>query len=225
MRRRRIQIILVLLTITFLSVNVFGQGNRSKPQELGINLLQIPATTIDLTYTLSLKPNFSVLLNTGYTFNYDYSIDFIGFLLSPHSKCGNLGYDIINQSGGYLKLGMSYNFRRKFDKNNYFFFGGYLSGSLVYEKSEYTDMVVPNSSTQEQSHSVFLYGLSGFLGYNFKLSEKLNADFGVQISVPSKAYEDLYGSSNFIPGMGYMDTCGGGRIFPLVFFNLKYILK
>ena len=222
---KKIRIILIFWISIIVSGNIYCQDRNVWHHEIGINLLQIPSTTIDLSYFFAKKPRYTIIVNSGYTLNYANSFDFIGFFLTPHYKCGNNGYLIKKQSGGYLKIGLKYNFRKSFAKNNYFFVGGFLSNSRIYENAEYKNWEVPNSQIEELEHTVFVFGLTGLFGYNFKITEKLHSDFGVQISIPSKTYEKLYGYSNYIPGIGYMETCGGERIFPLIVLNLKYRLN
>ena len=202
--------------------NALGQEKGNWDSSIGIGLLQITTSTLDLTYEFSNNPRYSMIVNPGYTMNYVQSLDFIGFFLSPHSKCGNDGYKMYNQSGGFVKLGMKYNFRNSFEKTNYFYLGAFLTNSLIYEKAEYENWDIPNSDAEFLSHKVFVSGLTGAVGYNFRFSEKFNSDVGVHISKPSKSYGDLYGYTNYIPGMGYMETCGKGGIFPMLIFTLKY---
>ena len=100
-----------------------------------------------------------------------------------------------------------------------------MTNSLIHEKAEYENPEIPNSPVENLEHTILIIGLTAAVGYNFRISDKLNSDFGVHISVPSKNYDDLYGYSNYIPGMGYMETCGTGKIFPLIVLNLKYKLR
>lgn len=206
-------------------ISVQGQTKSSFQKELGINILQIPTTSIDLSYAIDLKPNYTVHISSAYTFNYVNAFDFVGYFLSPHAKCGNNGYSLIKQSGGYLRIGMKYNLRKTMEKNNYFFLGASLSNSIVYEKAEYSDMEIQDSPVVLLKHTLSIFGVSALIGYNFKISERFNADCGLQISIPSDAYQKMYGYTNYIPGLGYMETCNSERIFPQLFLNLKYKLK
>lgn len=217
--------IILLGIIALINVNVFGQVKEKWNHDIGINLLQIPATTFDLTYELSQNPRFTMIVNPGYTLNYANSFDFIGFFLSPHYKCGNDGYSMKNQSGGFIKIGMKFNFRKKTEKNNYFYLGAFMTNSLISEKAEYKNWDIPNSQVEYLDHKIFIAGLTGAVGYNFRISDKLNSDFGAYLSIPSKNYNDLYGYRNYIPGMGYMETCGNEKIFPMIVLNLKYKLR
>jgi len=216
--------ILLFGIVLLINTNVFGQVKEKWNHAIGINLLQIPATTIDLTYEFANNPRYTMIFNPGYTIDYSNSFDFIGFFLSPHYKCGNDGYSMRKRTGGFIKLGMKFNFRNKTEKRNYFFLGVYMTNSLIFEKAEYVNLDVPESQVENVNHKMFIAGLTGAVGYNFRISEKLNADFGGQLSKPSKNYADLYGYSNYIPGMGYLETCGKGNLFPMLVLNIKYRL-
>jgi len=218
---------IVLVFITLIRENVVGQEKRELNHEIGINTLQLLATTLDLTYDRTYKPWYSLSMNTGYTFNYSYSFDLPGFFLSPHCKCGNSGYTMKNQSGGFLKAGLKFNLRRTLEKKNYFFVGSFITNSLVYESAEYENWELPDSPAEELNHTVFIVGLTGVVGYNFKLSNKVSSDFGVHISRASNKYKDLYGYKNYIPGMGYYEHTDYAKsnLFPMVVLNLKYTLN
>jgi hypothetical protein len=193
-------------------------------QEISTNLLQIPATTIDVNYQLSSTYWYTLIVNPGYTINYISNYDFIGFFLSPHCKCNNRGYSLSNQSGPYLKIGIRYNFRQNETKENYFFIGGLLNNSMVHEQAIYNN---PNTVIEEADkvkHTQFVFGFTGWTGYNFKIKGKLSSDFGLQISIPSKGYNSLYGDQRYIPGFGYMEPSGRKVIIPLIVFSIKYKL-
>ena len=120
---------------------------------------------------------------------------------------------------------MKYNFRNTQEKRNHFFLGAFITNSFLHEKTKFNNWEIPNSQVEELEHSIHIFGITGAFGYNFKISENLNSDFGVQISVPSKNFKDLYGYENYIPGMGFMDTCDTEKsIFPMIVLNLKYNL-
>lgn len=216
----------LFVTISVLSIsNAAGQQQKEWVQSIGVNLLQIPATTIDLSCELSNNHKYTIVGNAGYTINYANSFDFIGFLMSPHYKCANDGYVIKNQSGGFVKAGVKYNFRKSLQRRNFFYLGAFIDNSLIKENAEFYDYNNPESEVEYLNHKVFILGLTGAAGFNFAIANKLSADFGVHISVPSANYKKLYGYSNYIPGMGYMETCGNEKFFPMLVLNLKYKLK
>ena len=92
----------ILLIVFFLNIlNISGQPDKAS--YLGMNLLQLPALTINANFTSEVKSFISPCLELGYTLNYTKAIDFIGFILTPHSKGANDGYDISKQSVDTLK--------------------------------------------------------------------------------------------------------------------------
>jgi hypothetical protein len=217
--------IVFLITISLICIKSWGQDNLSWNKEIGINILQIPATTLDLSYEISNNSRYSFVLNTGYTLNYSNCFDWIGFFLSPHYKCGNDGYSLKKLTGGFIKVGLKYNFRKTIERRNNFYIGAFFTNSLIYEKARFENWDIPSSQVEELNHYNHIFGITSAFGYNFKISEKLNLDSGVQISLPSEKFEDLYGYQNYIPGMGYMETCGSKRsIFPMLVLNLKFNL-
>ncbi|MEN8193092.1 MAG: hypothetical protein ABFS12_09775 [Bacteroidota bacterium] len=216
-------ILIVSILSIFILKNVNAQESANWKSEIGINLFQLPATTIDLNYRITNNPRYTVSINSGYTFNYSNSYDLVGFFLSPHSKCANEGYKMTKQSGGFINLGINYNFRKSFQKNNYFFIGASINNSFISEYAEYQDLEIQGSQVEKLDHDIYLFGFSGIVGYNFKIFNKLSSDLGLKISIPNSKFKELYGYENYIPGMGFMDTCNSNNvIFPLIFLNLKY---
>lgn len=217
---------ILTVILVLISVNGFGQQNEDWSHELGINLLQIHTSTMDLSYEVANNPRYSMIISSGFTINAANNFDLLGFFLSPHSKCGNDGYSMQKQSGGFVRIGIKYNLRSNMEKRNYFFIGASLTNSLIYEKAEYSIWDPNINPVQNLSHNAYIIGASGSAGYNFKISNKLSSEFGLQISVPSNKIKDLYGISHYIPGMGFIETCDSKRsIFPIFFLNLKYKLK
>ncbi|HPX58928.1 MAG TPA: hypothetical protein PK495_01670 [Bacteroidales bacterium] len=195
-----------------------GQEEKTMHHTIGLNLLQLPATTIDITYAFSNNPQYDFLINSGFTFNYSKSIDYIGWLLSPHFDCGNDGFTMIQQSGAFLKGGMKYNVRKSFDKKYYFFFSAYVCGSWIYEEAEKTNRL---------KHHKFIYGFTGNVGFHINIYKKISTDIAVNISyTPDKTVKDLYGYENYIPGMGFMETCGSNKcVFPMIVWSIKYQIQ
>jgi hypothetical protein len=217
----------LLLSLLILSAGtVSGQDKEFRKHSAGINLLQIPATTIDLTYDLSPKANFSYSFGAGYTFDYSRNFDLIGFFLSPHYKCGNDGYVMKQRTGGFLRAGIKYNFRKSPEKQNFLFVGGNLIGSVIKEKAELEDWENPAYPPEKLGQTLFIPGIAASLGFQFRISGSLHSSFGAQFSFPSSKYADLYGLAHYIPGMGFMETCGSRKmvLFPMVFLNMVYIL-
>ncbi len=216
---------LIFLAVIFSTATVNGQDYQVFRHAVGINVLQIPATTIDLNYDYSPKAGFSYSFGAGYTLNYTKNFDVVGFILSPHYKCGNYGYVMKQQSGGFLKAGARYNFRKTPEKQKFFFVGAHLTGSVISEKAEFEGWDTPVNPPEKLSQTLFIPGVAASLGYQFRVSGRLHCAVGIQFSIPSAKYADLYGYTNYIPGMGFMETCDGSNtvLFPMVFLNLNLL--
>jgi hypothetical protein len=215
---------ILIISVLVLSAGIVrGQDNDIRKHSAGINLLQIPATTIDLTYDYSPKAYFSYSFGAGYTFDYTKNFDLVGFFLSPHYKCGNYGYVMKQRSGGFLRAGMKYHFSRTLEKQNFFFVGGFLTGSVIREEAEYEGWDTPVSPPENLSHTLIIPGMTTSIGYQFRISGSLHSAAGVQFSFPSAKYADLYGYTHYIPGMGFRESCGSRNtvLFPMVFLNLN----
>ncbi len=221
--KRNFKSVFYLMLLLIAGSAVFGQEERN--HYIGINLFQIPATTLDLVYEFSYNPRFTMVVNSGFTINYANSFDYVGFFLTPHYKCGNYGYAMKNQSGGFVKIGMKFNFKKEAEKKSHFYLGAFMANSLIYEKAEYENLEIPNSEVEYLNHNLFIIGITGAAGYNFRISDRFNSDFVLHISMPTKNYKDLYGYRNYIPGMGFMETCSNERIFPMLVLNVKYKLR
>lgn len=217
---------LIILMMVLLVGTVGGQDSDILKHSVGINLLQLPATTIDLSYDYSPKANFSYSFGAGYTFDYTKNFDLLGFFLSPHYKCGNDGYVMKQQSGGFLRAGIKYNFRKTTEKKNFIFIGGNLIGSVIREKAEFEGWDTPVSPPEKLSQTLFIPGITASFGYQFRISGSLHSAVGIQFSFPSSKYADLYGLAHYIPGMGFRETCGSRNttLFPVVFLNVIYAL-
>lgn len=211
-----------ILTPLCLLIAFWTSAQNSRDQFIGINVLQLPAMTINANYSIELNPFLTPIADIGYAFNYEKSFDIIGNLLTPHCDCGNDGYNIDKLTGAYLKIGTFLNLRNSFDKHNFFHVGLFLNNSIVYESGDYLIVGEGESIIQPVSHTVFVPGLSFSGGYEFSFLKKMKSNIDFQISLPGKNYKDLYGYSNYIPGMGYRDF--EKYWFPMLVWNLKYRL-
>ena len=211
----------ILLIVFFLNIlNISGQSGKAS--YLGMNLLQLPALTMNANFTSEVKPFLSPLVELGYTLNYTKAIDFIGFILTPHSKGANDGYEISKQSGGYIKIGTFFNLRNDFQKGNYTHLGLFLTNSIVNEEGIYLPLEQSVYMPVEVNHSKYIVGLSASLGFELSITNRLKSNIDFQISLPNNNYKNLYGYRNFIPGMGYKDY--EGYWFPMLIWNIKYQL-
>ena len=212
-----------ILTILIILSGLKSYGQDDKYQFIGLNLLQLPTSTINLNYSIDYKPFLTPIVDIGYAFGYNENYDLIGMFLTPHVKLYD-GYSIDKQSGGYLKLGGYINLRKDFEKQNFFHLGLFWTNSIVYEKGLYLSPIDsrPYSYADKIEHTVYLSGLSTSLGYEFKITNRLKTHIDFQLSIPSDKYLDLYSYGNFIPGMGFKDT--ENYVFPMMIINIKYRL-
>ena len=180
----------ILLIVFFLNIlNISGQSGKAS--YLGVNLLQIPALTMNANLTSEVKPFLSPLVELGYTINYTKAIDFMGYILTPHCKCANDGYDISKQSGGYIKIGAFFNLRNDFKKSNYPHLGLFLTNSIVNEEGIYLPPEQSVYMPVEVNHSKYIIGLSASLGYEFSITNRLKSNIDFQISLPNNNYKTL----------------------------------
>ncbi len=103
---------------------LFFAGVDSYPQSelnhyIGLNLLQLPNSTINANYSIDYKPYLTLVIDLGYTINYNYKYDIGGYYISSHNDFED-GYTLTKQSGGYLKIGGFLNFRRDFESETSF---------------------------------------------------------------------------------------------------------
>ena len=206
------------------AILLHGQNNRT--QYLGLNLMQLPAGTINTNYSVDYNPLFTPIIDLGYTFNYVKfeDIDIIGYYLTRHNDLYD-GYTIGKRSGGYIKLGGFINLRKHLHKKSYFHLGMFLTNSLVHEKGFY---LPPNDSrpysyADRIEHTVYILGFSSSLGYELNISKRFKSNLDFQMSIPACNGDKLYSYVNFIPGMGLRGNVGG-KIFPMLILNLKYRL-
>ena len=206
------------LCLLILLIGFQSYAQSYKTHFLGVNILGLPSSTINVNYSMETHPYFTPMVDVGYSLG-AYNYDLIAWLLSPHGKCYD-GYDLDMPSGGYLKLGTYLNLRNSVEKANFFHLGLFVTSAMVREKGMYSPP--PYESDYPVEHTVFISGLSTSLGYEFKWGKRLKTNIDFQLSVPTNNYRDLYSYQTFIPGMGYLE--GGGRWYPLLIMNLKYRL-
>ena len=216
------KITLILLAFFIISST---KSQEKGDQYVGMNVLQYTSLTINGNYSKAYKPWITGMAEIGYTLNYSKTnpYDVLGYLFTPHIDNGNDGYDLSTQKGGYIKIGGYYNFRQAYEKTNYIHLGLFLNNSFVYEKATYID---PNLNLGSEgipyAHGVLMSGLSIAAGYEFTFLKIFVSSVDFQISLPTGNYKDLYGYSNFIPGMGHKDF--EGYWFPMLNWNIKYRL-
>ncbi|MBN2611278.1 MAG: hypothetical protein JXB00_06955 [Bacteroidales bacterium] len=205
--------------IILIVLNSYGQDDKN--QFIGLNILQLPTSTINLNYSIDYNPFLTPIVDIGYAFNYNDKYDLIGYYLTTHNDTYD-GYTIDKQSGGYVRIGGFFNLRKNFEKQNFFHLGLFMTNSIVYEKGLYLSPIDsrPYSYADKIEHTVHLLGLSTSLGYEFKITNRLKTNIDFQLSFPTDKYLDLYSYTNFIPGMGYKGSLD--KWFPMLILNLKY---
>lgn len=207
---------LIALILSIAAIHCYSQS--AKARYIGINILQLPSSTLNVNYSVESLPFLTPMVDAGYTLG-TYNADLIGYLLTSHCKCDD-GYDLDMPSGGYVKLGGYLNLRRDFEKSRFFHLGLFLTNAMVHEQGMYSPP--PYQSDFAVKHTVYISGLSASLGYEFNWGKRLKSGIDYQISFPSDKYKDLYSYERFIPGMGY--SGGGERWFPMLLWNVRYRL-
>ena len=205
-----------LLILLFCGCTLFGQ--TSKKKHIGINLFQLPSTTLNANYSVELKPYFTPMVDLGYTFNFVKGID----LPRPTYALYD-GYKFKSISGGYFKVGGYFNLRKSFKKMNYFHLGLFSSNAWVNEKVDYN---APNSPAplEKLQHRIPIWGYAISAGYDIYLvTNKLSASIDFQLSYPKINADQLYSFHRFIPGIGYQGTNNSWH--PMLVVNLKYRLN
>ena len=220
-----------ILICLVLSLESFGQAKKN--QYLGINIMQLPALTLNVNYSVEINPYFTPLIDIGYTINYvkAANADWVGKLITSHKEpeynySDHIqwnSYDIHKQSGGYVKLGGYFNFRNSLEKKNFVHAGIFLTNSVVYESA---DMLILYPVTYPEptpvNHTLFIFGLNIAAGFEFSMAKRLKSNIDFQISLPDNNYQNLYGYSNYIPGIGFKDN--ESRLFPMFIWNFRYRL-
>lgn len=207
---------LFALILSIVAILSFGQSNKT--HYIGINILQLPSSTINLNYSVESSPLLTPMVDAGYALG-TYDFDLISYFLIPHSKCYD-GYDLQMPTGGYVKLGGYLNLRKDFEKSRFFHLGIFVTNSMVHEKGMYSPP--PYKSDYPVKHTVFVSGLSTSVGYEFNWGKRLKSSIDYQMSFPSDKYKDLYSYETFIPGMGFQGD--RQRWYPMVIWNIKYRL-
>ena len=80
-----------ILTILTILIAFLSSGKDSKNQFVGVNILQLPTSTINMNYSTEYKPRLTSVVDFGCALGYNEKYDFIGRILTPHIKL-NDGY-------------------------------------------------------------------------------------------------------------------------------------
>lgn len=170
---------------------------------IGLNIAQLTANTIELVYENERNARISFVLGGGYTTNYH---DSWAELHHRICKVGDLYY-FEEQSGGFFKLGVKYNFRNGTDKIIYPYLGLNLNNAIVFEKAEYH---IPQNKALsikiDQEHTLFVSGIGIHTGVTFRIW-RFYLDAGYQLSAAIINNQELFGIFNHVPGMGALSGC------------------
>lgn len=215
---------LLIIIVLLIFADKLCAQNTNKQQLVGIDLFQLPATTLSCKYQFVKKNKFSINTNIGFTVNYANSLDLIGYWTSLNfTDDANALYDKEVENGAFINLGIQYNFRNIYEKNH-FYIGLYLTNSYVYEKG--LQGYVDNDIVYDEvEHRKYLIGVASNVGYHFRTKKRLLLDFGIQFSKRFNDNGQLFGHENYIPGLGFNAYNEGNPIYHLIYFNLCYLLK
>jgi hypothetical protein len=220
--------IILITSLVFVSVLMFGQ--TGKRQYLGINIMQLPAFTINANFSQDIAPYFTALGDAGYAVNYKkaMNLDLPGTLLTAHEKLDDvtdiemIEYHFYNMAGGYVKAGGYFNMRNNFEKRHFFHLGLFTTYALVYERADKQILYPVTEEPYLVEHAFFTAGLAFAGGYEFSVSKRLKSQVDLQYSLPVVNQDKPYIFRSFIPGMGFKDNTR--RFYPMLIWNVKYQL-
>jgi hypothetical protein len=216
---------IILSMILFSSIVCNAQTELNN--YIGIDIFQLPSTTLNANYTIEYKPYLTPLIEAGYTINYVIgdNYDYMSYFLVDRIDCGCDGKVLEKQTGGDIKIGAIFNFRRDFEKQHFFHVGLFGTNSIIYEKGTYQSNWLEYDETPNIvpiKHTIYILSSNYIVGYEFRISKKLKSSFDLQYSLSTKNIDKLYTFVNFVPGIG-VESYKNYR-FPLLLFNLKYQL-
>ena len=91
------------ITILIILIGLKSYGQNDNNQFIGLNILQLPTSTINFNYSIAYKPFLTPRTDIGYAFGYKENNDLIGSFLTPHTNLYD-GYRIKKQSVRYLSI-------------------------------------------------------------------------------------------------------------------------
>jgi len=204
----------LLFILLFSGVLCFAKSDGR--QFIGINLFQLPTSTLNFNYSKEIRPFLTGYIDVGYTFDYVgvHEGDWLGKYLTDHwvDQGGFNNHEV--QSGGYLKLGSYFNLRKTYTKGNYFRLGFFFTNSVVYE-----DYMVEDAGGY---HTLYIPSVCGSCGYEFKITSRIKTSLDFQLS-SSIIKNDLSSEECFVPGMGLSGK--GKNLYPMVLLNIKLDLN
>jgi len=222
---------ILLLTISGLS------AQTKKEHYIGIDLIELTTTTVNLNYSCNLNARFTPFVQVGYTIDYTkVGFDILNF--SSKTPCDDIIYngkrEFKEQKGGYLKLGLYYNLRKSVEKQNFFHIGAFITGSVAQESFDriatvfYTLLPFNEPYLRHPDNKLTnSLGIGVSIGYEFKLSDRIKMNIDYQLSYSFRdddkwSANRRYDPFGFMPGIHYKET--DSKIFPLAILAVKYRL-
>ncbi|MEN8928614.1 MAG: hypothetical protein ABF242_02945 [Flavobacteriales bacterium] len=189
-----------LITTSFLllfSFNYFSQEGKieqEKTQYISINLPPLLGNTIELGYEKNKNLNWSFDVYGGYTFDSKLN----GLCTKEYT-----GLEIQEKSGGFLKIGARYYWRKKI-KILSPFIGVSLVNSISVEKATQQtgrfENGLPTLYIEDIISKKYNLGISAVIGITIKATSRFNFDLGIQAG--GLIVNNLVDCNSYMPGMG-----------------------
>ena len=177
-------ILIVFLSLSFL-LKINAQSE--KPQFVGINLIPLLGTAIELGYELNLKPNLAFDFHTGYMISAE---------LAGPLRIGT-PYMLQKNAGFFFKIGSRYNFRSNLNKFAPFIGINIVNAIAIEEGFYHESDAVLSEWVEENSYNL---GVSGIIGITSPATKRINVDLGVQVG--KLLVNNLLAYQSIMPGMG-----------------------
>jgi hypothetical protein len=186
------KVILSILTLITLNLGSFSQNERTS--YLGVNMPPLFGTAIELGYELNLKPQLTFNVSSGYTFNSE---------LNGSCKKENARLKISKKSGGFIKIGVRYNWRKNFNKIAPFFAVNLVNSISIEEGTQEMGAIINGEPTlwvESVFSNNYNLGVSGIIGITGNSTNRFNFDLGIQVG--RVVVNNLLDCRSYMPGMG-----------------------
>lgn len=192
-----------------IGLGIYAEAQSERTNYLGINILPLLGSTVELGYEQNIKPNLSFNFYAGYVFN--------SKLGSPLKK--GTQYELNTKSGFFIKTGVRFNVRKDLNKIAPFF-GLNLVNSIAIEKGIYDSDFDYNTPNEQVNKTSYNLGINGVIGITSAATKRINIDLGLQIG--TTLVNNLVDFHSYMPGMG-VDFGSGLRIQGII--RIKYLIK
>ncbi len=198
-----------VLLVLLIGFGISVKAQSEKTNYLGINLIPLLGTTLELGYELNIKPNLSFDLYAGYVYDSE--------LASP-IKTGT-PYYLKKSSGFFIKIGSRYNLRNDLKKFAPFIGFNIVNAIAIEEGVKYEEPgdALVNGPVERNSYNL---GLSGIIGITSPATKRINIDLGLQVG--TVLVNNLMDYHSYMPGMG-IELYNGLRIQGVL--RVKYLMK